>query len=468
MLITAVTSLVVDYRAAAQSKTDAYGSKGEPMTLQWKFAKGETLYYEQTDERVVRDSLDGQHVDIIERRYYLYRWDVIAEDWPLSPDGVPMSSLAVSFGRIVHESDAPGATFLEDTFKPSQGNRLNAEAKDLQNRVFRMLQSSFVFFATSTGATGLPNDLAGIEIPRELQVPEAIESPRSFTAGDVVGFPDTPLSVGDSWSIPVSYKEVSGTSRFRLIGESQRDGRKCMLIEGETTFDTFPALLNSESIAGASIVSGTSTWCFDAERGRLIDGEERIKMNVHLEDGATRNATLRVNRHLIEQPEEPEPIEVTRQVAGGEVLNFWYRAGNPLSVQGELADVFSSGLLLLLAVNDEGRPEPKKLSWNVVLKPNDNQEIAGITVRDVTGDEPVLLLEQNNPKISDGLLVLNVKEIDVSESVPPWLIHDEIRERIFEIRLWDDQGESTTIHQPVLIHLATVREQIEQLELMRH
>jgi hypothetical protein len=77
------------------------------------------------------------------------------------------------------------------------------------------------------------------------------------------------------------------------------------------------------------------------------------------------------------------------------------------------------------------------------------------------------LFEQSNPKLTDGLLMLNVKEIDVSESVPPWLEGDEIRERIFEIVLWDAQGESTTMHQPVLIHLALLREQIAQLELLR-
>ena len=168
---TAFTSLGRDRRAAAQSNAGANETNREPITLQWKLAEGETLYYEQSEEQTRRETMDGQHLDFKDRRYYLYRWDVLADNWPMSPDGVPMSTVFVSFGRILHESGAPERTILTDTCEPSDARRFNAEANQMQDDAFRMLRSSFVFFATPSETTALPGDLVGSRSQKRCEYP---------------------------------------------------------------------------------------------------------------------------------------------------------------------------------------------------------------------------------------------------------------------------------------------------------
>ena len=101
---------------------------------------------------------------------------------------------------------------------------------------------------------------------------------------------------------------MTGSSSFRLVGESRRNGVKCLLIEGETSYDKLPEHPNQEAIVSARFGPRTSTYCFDAERGRLIEGNELIPIEMTFVDGQTRSTTVRVRRELIEQPKEPELV----------------------------------------------------------------------------------------------------------------------------------------------------------------
>lgn len=464
LLITAFTLVGFDQRGSAQSTSAANQRDGKPIKLQWKLAEGETLYYEQREEQMVRESVGNNHLAFKDRRYFLYRWDVLLDDGPLSPGGVPMSVVSVSFERILRESVTPERTILADTYAPVGSDGLSTEAKQMQDEIFGMLGSNFVFFVTPDGGTALPNDLTGIEVPQEMRVPETVHSPRSFTPGDIVGFPEAPVSIGDSWTVSVNVDGVTGSGRYRLAGESRRNGRKCLLIEGETSYDKLPAHPNQEAIVSARVGPRTSTYCFDAERGRLIEGNEVIPIEMTFVDGQTRSTTVRVRRELIEQPKEPELVELTRKIADGKVLKFSYRGGNPVNARGEWADITGAGLTLGLAQQNDGLIKAEKLIWIVMLKPKRSHKIQGVTVHDVTFDEPVLMLELSKPEPKDGVLSLQLKGIDISKSAPEWFERDEITERIFEIVLRNDQGDSRVLYQPVLIPTGQLREQTKLLE----
>ena len=99
-----------------------------------------------------------------------------------------------------------------------------------------------------------------------------------------------------------------------------------------------------------------------------------------------------------------------------------------------------------------------------MLKPKRSHKIQAVTVHDVTFDEPVLMLELSKPEPKDGVLLLQLKGIDISKSAPEWFERDEITERIFEIVLRNEQGDCTVLYQPVLIHTPQLREQTKPFE----
>ena len=162
---------------------------------------------------------------------------------------------------------------------------------------------------------------------------------------------------------PLISDGVTGSSSFRFVGESRRNGVKCLLIEGETSYEMVPEDPNQEAIVSVRFGPRTSTYCFDAERGRLIEGNELIPTEMTSVDGDTHSTTVRVRRELIEQPKEPKLWEVTRRIADGKVLKFWYRGGSPVNSQVEWADITGSGIMLGLAQQDDGLIKAEKLVW---------------------------------------------------------------------------------------------------------
>lgn len=431
------------------------------VKLQWKLAEGETLFYEQFEEKQLRVDVGNQPFEFKDRRYYLYRWDVLFDQGPLSPEGVPFSLAMVNFGWIQHESTTPERSIFVDTYAPSGTAGLGFEEKQMQDEVFGMLRSSFVFFFAPDGGTMLPSDAEGMEIPQQMRVPDTIQSPRSFTPGDMVGFPKHRVSIGDSWTVPVHFENLTGIGRYRLVEESQLNGHKCWVIEGETSYN-MPELENQADIASSSLGPRISRYCFDAERGRLLKGEEVIPIKVTLVDGQTRSTTVRVTRELIEQPKEPLPVNVTRKIAGGEVLQLPYRGGLPMNATGQWADVASAGLSVRVGEQD-GRVKPEKLVWSIVLKPKLQHSVANITVEDVTFEDPVVMLRLDDPEPENGRLLLLLNEVDITQALPEWLERDEITERIFRIVLRNPDGDSSVMYQTVQIRAGQLRDQINQV-----
>ena len=97
------------------------------------------------------------------------------------------------------------------------------------------------------------------------------------------------------------------------------------------------------------------------------------------------------------------------------------------------------------------------------MEPKPNQRIDTVTVYDVTVDKPVLMVEASQPRATDGKIFLPLKETDISESLPAWIKDHEIEERIFEIVLRDDRGETDVLHQPVVILTGNLIEDIKQI-----
>ena len=70
--------------------------------------------------------------------------------------------------------------------------------------------------------------------------------------------------------------------------------------------------------------------------------------------------------------------------------------------------------MLGLAQQNDGLIKAEKLIWIVMLKPKRSHKIQAVTVHDVTFDEPVLMLELSKPEPKDGVLLLQLKGIDIS------------------------------------------------------
>ncbi|TWU42772.1 hypothetical protein [Novipirellula artificiosorum] len=432
--------------ASSNAFADEPTSSGK-VQLRWKFGNGQTFYYAQRDEYAARETVDGAVHETTNRRTTLYSWEVILEG--------EASAIGVSFERVKRESITPERTITTDTYMPLGANDLDPEEKFFQDEVFRFVQSHFLFYATPDGGTVLPEEVPGIEIEPWMRVPEAISDPRTFTPGDTVGLPKNAVSIGDSWTVPLY--DGKGTSRFQLVGQEIRLGHRCWLIEGQTTYHQMPEFLSQHPDL-ESIRSGPriSTYCFDSELGRLVQGEEKTPLQMKFRDGRVAETTVRVMRRLMESPLEPVTMKVTRKIAGGQTITLAYRGGSPTNSQCAWADVASAGVGFGATQLPDGKVDVSELAWSIVLTPK-VADIQSVRVYDVTFASAVLMLDDNPPKVTDKSMVLLLKKLPISDPLARWFHEDVATERIFRIELNNSRGETKVLHQAILIQTEQIR-----------
>lgn len=430
----------------------------KPVKLRWKLVEGESVVYLHEQESVtqLKDGITtGKWSN---RKSYLYRWTVFGET-------EDQSLVNATFHWVRKEMVTPDQKIAVDTLVPMAPTTLSPDLKELQDNAFRMLRSNFIFFATPGGDTALGDQIKidGVT-PPEVKVPDPIEFPQVFTPGDSLGFKSDAVKVGEEWKMRVEGAGIQGEATYRLIGRMDFAGHDCWVVHGSTIYDTASADPPGREIKSIALGPRQSRYYFDAEIGKLVHGEETLPFIMELYDGSSKKTVVTSTRELMDAPPEAQTTPITRQIAGGSTLPFYYRDGSPIAAKGNWADVRTAGITFAGKPGSSGDIIPSHVVWMVTLALK-SQDLKSISLYDVTFDDAVLL-DQVTPKSNDKSIGLSSEKLALDTPSADWFHQDEVTERIFRIVLENASGQKEILHQLTFIWTGSFREKIKNPELL--
>jgi hypothetical protein len=108
---------------------------------------------------------------------------------------------------------------------------------------------------------------------------------------------DQPVTVGASWTTRTSGSRLHGflsvtadiTTRHQVTGTETIDGTSCVRVESESSGVLSDGVMADLTVDFTGEVSGTASWCFDAESGALVElaSEETASGSAPWPNGAT-------------------------------------------------------------------------------------------------------------------------------------------------------------------------------------
>ena len=438
--------------ANAQHPSQEQSRSPDKITLQWKFAEGQTTYYTHEEERAEKQIVAGKTYEMVDRLLYRYRWDVVFETES------DLAGVGVSFERVRRESVTPERTITTDTYIPLSPKDLSPEKKSQQDEIYRILQTNFVFLASPSRGIAWPEQiLTGQQLPSEFRTPTASPffSPETFTSGDALSMPNRAVKAGDTWASPIkSLSGNAGVGRYRLLGRANRLGHECWQIEGTTTYE--PSVGAQGDIASLKVGPRKSMHYFDANIGRLVLSEESTPLQISYVDGRVVETNVRIKRQLAQPPSEDSVRIISRNLADGETQNFLFRGGSPANVDKDWVKVVETGLTLQGTQNLSGLVTVSNLEWFIAFDFS-GKKVSSVKLIDVTHSSPIPLDYRELIEDSEDPRYLWFDATEIGSTEAQWFFNDVVTERIVKVAVESDDGEMVTLYQPILVQTLTLR-----------
>ncbi|HEX3445721.1 MAG TPA: hypothetical protein VHS80_13480 [Chthoniobacterales bacterium] len=139
-----------------------------------------------------------------------------------------------------------------------------------------------------------------------------------------------------------------------------------------------------------------------------------------------------------------QPMTETIAVSGGQNLTFTRVGAGFVKAENEHFVVDEAGLTTY-------RTEGKNfVRWQFAILPKQESAIHLVRIDDVTGDKPVLILEDSAPRIDERRWSRQSGLIRADKRSIPWLFEFGRTTRVFRITVRDSNGKASVVHQAVL------------------
>jgi hypothetical protein len=139
-----------------------------------------------------------------------------------------------------------------------------------------------------------------------------------------------------------------------------------------------------------------------------------------------------------------QPLTENLPVSGGQNLTFTRVGAGFVKAENESLVVDEAGLTIY-------RTEGKNfVRWQFAIMPKQETTLRTVRIEDVTGDRPVLVLEDRAPRIDERRWSMQSALIRASPRTIPWLFEFGRTTRIFRITVRETSGKTSVLYQAVL------------------
>jgi hypothetical protein len=139
-----------------------------------------------------------------------------------------------------------------------------------------------------------------------------------------------------------------------------------------------------------------------------------------------------------------QPMTETIAVSGGQYLTFTRVGAGFIKAENERLVVDEAGLTTY-------RTEGKNfVRWQFAILPKRESGIRLVRIEDVTGDRPVLILEDRDPQIDERRWSHQSPLIRANPRSIPWLFEFGRTTRVFRIVVRETNGKTSILYQAVL------------------
>jgi hypothetical protein len=139
-----------------------------------------------------------------------------------------------------------------------------------------------------------------------------------------------------------------------------------------------------------------------------------------------------------------QPMTETVRVYGGHNLTFTRVGTGFVKAENSRFVLDEAGLTTY-------RTEGKNfVRWQFALMPKKPVGLRLITIEDITGDKPILILEDHAPRIDERRWTRQSDLIRADIRSIPWLFESGRTTRVFRITIRESTGKTSILYQPVL------------------
>ena len=139
-----------------------------------------------------------------------------------------------------------------------------------------------------------------------------------------------------------------------------------------------------------------------------------------------------------------QPTTEAVTVSGGQNLRFTRLGTGFVKAESDRFVVDEAGLTTY-------RTEGKNfVRWQFAILPKTESTIQQVKIEDVTGENPVLILDDRAPVVEERRWTRQSDLIRASVRLIPWLFESGRTTRVFRITIYETNGKKSALYQPVL------------------